>query len=217
MRIKPQQIHTQALTQCEDDLRCWEPGEVKCPSVVLLWMIPEWLVEIKRFEILFYSFSDSRSISRWWMCSHVYARLHSLSVYISSFITSTPQHRPPLPPGASGRHLSPGSSITGRSAGPAQQEVRSSRLWNGLVLKGLWLLLPAPPNTAFVFTLGPVNHGLRSLAHLPNIDSALSKRWQVELTVLSGPALSRRGRSVRWSICAQKDGVFLSPRLHLPR
>lgn len=51
--------------------------------------------------------------------------------------------------------------------------------------------LPCTPAFAFAFTIGSVNHGLRSLPHLPNIVSALSKWWQVGLEELSGPAILR--------------------------
>ncbi|KAM7416181.1 hypothetical protein PAMA_018308 [Pampus argenteus] len=55
--------------------------------------------------------------------------------------------------------------------------------------------LQVPPclslDTAFAFTLGPVNHNLRSLPHLLNIVSALSKWWQVGVEELSeGPISS---------------------------
>ncbi len=111
------------------------------------------------------------------------------------FLVSSPPHHSAdllLLQGLQAGPLSFSNNITGHSARPAQQEVRSSWLWNSLILKGFWFLLPAPVDTAFAFTLGPVNHGLRSLPHLPNIVSALSKWWQVGVEELSGPAILRK-------------------------
>lgn len=69
------------------------------------------------------------------MCSCMYAFL-SLCIFL---VSSPPHHSTDLLslPGASGRPLSFSNNITGRSARPAQQEVRSSWLWNSLILKRL--------------------------------------------------------------------------------
>lgn len=166
-------------------------------------------------KICYYSFlSHSPFLSQSDECIHLcmYAFL-----CLCIFLVSSPPHHSTdllLLPGASGQPLSFSNNITGRSARPAQQEVRSSWLWNSLILKGFWFLLPAPLDTAFTFTLGPVNHGLRSLPHLPNIVSALSKRWQVGVEELSGPAIlseegAHGGNTITGSKCAQKDGSLL--------
>ncbi|CAK6950237.1 Hypothetical predicted protein, partial [Scomber scombrus] len=86
--------------------------------------------------------------------------------------------------------------ITGFVKILAQQEVRSSWLCvKRSHFDRLLVLYSTPLDTAFAFafafTLGQVNHVLRSLPHLPNIVSALSKRWQVGVEELPGPAISR--------------------------
>lgn len=67
---------------------------------------------------------------------------------------------------------------------PLQQDVRS---W--CLQSAHWFV---PLDTAVSLTISPFSHGLRSLPHLPNIVSAVSKWWQVGVEELSGPAILRK-------------------------
>lgn len=151
------------------------------------------------------------------MCVWVYAFL-----CLGVFLVSSPLYHCtwlPVPPGASCHPLCFSNNIIGYSTRHTlQQDVWSSRLWNSQILKGFWLLLPTPLDTAFAFTLRPVNHGLRSLPHLLKIVSALSKWWQVGVEELSGPAILRK-EGANWrntitaSICTKKNESLLESQI----
>lgn len=129
------------------------------------------------------------------MCVHLC--MHAF-LCLSIFHVSSPPHNTTYLLFLQG--LETGLSAVATTAQVAQQDL-PSRKWDHhgcetLILKSVWFLLPAPLDTAFASTLRPVNHGLRSLPHLPNIVSALSKWWQVGVEELSGPAM-HMGRSAQ--------------------
>lgn len=195
-------MHTHTHTR-KNDLRCRVVAEVKCRSVVLSWIILEWLVEIKRFEILFYSFTLPFNCTV--MNVFTYACMHFCVCVRFCF-----HHIIDLSfPWGGFRPLSFSDNITGRSTRPARQEVRSSRLWKSLILK------KASRSRGHSLRLH-----LRTSQPWPPFPASFAEYSFCFVQVVAGggggvvrSSYSQRGRSahglentITGSICAQKDG-----------
>lgn len=135
-----------------------------------------------------------------------------------------PPLRPPTGPGGGGGRLHSGfwALITTRTSWPARAPW--SRTWDHGACRALAGFLPLDADLSL--TISPFIHGLRSLPHLPNIVSAVSKRWQVGVGGVVRSRYSQKGWSAEEeecgevpseSICTQRDGSLWSPRLHLLR